>query len=70
MGLIPIFSGSLLPFAVIVLLGELSLSWVGLVVVVAVVSPVVEIAAPRSTDNFCIPAMNSLICLVFAKFWL
>jgi dolichol kinase len=70
MGTGAVFLGSLLPLAAIVLLGELSLPWVGLVLVVAVVSPIVEIAAPRSTDNFCIPAMNSLICLVFAKFWL
>jgi hypothetical protein len=66
MGTGAVFLGSLLPLAAIVLLGGLSLPWVGLVVVIAVVSPIVEIAAPRSTDNFCIPVMNTLVCLVFA----
>ena len=70
MGTSAVFIGSLLPLAAVVWLGGLPSFWVGLVLVVAFVSPIVEIAAPRSTDNFCIPAVNSLLCFVFARFWL
>ncbi|MEL6553194.1 MAG: hypothetical protein AAFQ63_07020 [Cyanobacteria bacterium J06621_11] len=47
-----VFFGSLIPLLLVVFFNHLTISWWCLAVAVAVLSTIVELAAPRGTDNF------------------
>lgn len=67
LGTTSVFLGSLLPLIWIVAFKELSLPWWLLCLAVASTTMVVELIAPRGTDNFFIPLGNALVCLVFVN---
>ncbi|MEM8805647.1 MAG: hypothetical protein AAGF01_06430 [Cyanobacteria bacterium P01_G01_bin.38] len=65
LGTASVFWGSLIPLLLIVAIQGLPLAWWGLCFAIATVTTIVELAAPRGTDNFFIPVGNALICLTF-----
>ena len=67
LGTTSVFLGSLLPLMWIVAFKGLSLPWWLLCLAVASTTMVVELIAPRGTDNFFIPLGNALVCLVFVN---
>ena len=67
LGTISVFLGSLLPLLGIVAYQGLSLPWWLLCWAVAIATTIVELIAPRGTDNFFIPIGNALVCLVFVN---
>ena len=69
LGTFSVFLGSLLAVLAHIVGEGLPLELIGLGVLVSVVTMIVELAAPRSTDNFAIPFTN-LLCLLawFALF--
>lgn len=70
LGTVSVFLGSLLPLWLIVSLNNLSLQWWLLCFGVAATTTIIELIAPRSTDNFFIPIGNALICLIFAVYFI
>ncbi|MGD1921287.1 MAG: hypothetical protein ACFCAD_21795, partial [Pleurocapsa sp.] len=67
LGTTSVFLGSLLPLIWIVAFKELSLPWWGRCLAVSIATTVVELIAPRGTDNFFIPLGNALVCLFFVN---
>jgi dolichol kinase len=67
LGTMAVFLGSLLPLMFIVVSASLSLKWWVLCFCVAITTTVIELIAPRSTDNFFIPVGNALVCLIFVN---
>jgi dolichol kinase len=65
LGSMAVLLGSLLPLAFIIVSKSLSLEWWFLCFGVAITTTVVELIAPRSTDNFFIPLANALVCGIF-----
>ncbi|MEO1402387.1 MAG: hypothetical protein AAFV72_14255 [Cyanobacteria bacterium J06635_1] len=65
LGTASVFLGSLLPLLLIVAIQGLPPAWWGLCFAIATVTMIIELAAPRGTDNFFIPVGNALICLTF-----
>lgn len=64
LGTASVFFGSLLPLLLIVYLNNLSFHWWLLCLFVSATTTIVELVAPRSTDNFFIPISNALVCLI------
>lgn len=69
LGTMAVFLGSLLPLIFIVISASLSLEWWFLCFCIAIATTVIELIAPRSTDNFFIPIGNALVCLVFVNYF-
>ena len=67
LGTTSVFLGSLVPLIGIAAFQRLSLPWWLLGLAVAVTTMVVELIAPRGTDNFFIPLGNALVCLFFVN---
>ena len=67
LGTASVFVGSLLPLLLIVFLNALPWQWWLMCLSIATTTTIVELIAPRGTDNFCIPLGNALICLFFIK---
>lgn len=70
LGTVSVFFGSLIPLLLIVSLKDLPFQWLLLCLSVAVTTSIIELIAPRSTDNFFIPVGNALVCLMFAIYFL
>jgi len=70
LGTVSVFLGSLIPLLLIVFLRDLSFQWWLLCLVVAITTSIIELTAPRSTDNFFIPIGNALVCLMFAVYFI
>ncbi|MCU0534536.1 MAG: hypothetical protein MUD14_11650 [Hydrococcus sp. Prado102] len=70
LGTASVFLGSLLPLLLIVIVQALPFQWWWLCLVVSVTTTVIELLAPRGTDNFFIPIANGLVCLIFAVHFL
>lgn len=60
-----VFLGSLFPLLLIVFFNALPWQWWLMCLSIAIATTIVELVAPRGTDNFCIPVGNALICLIF-----
>lgn len=60
-----VFVGSLVPLLLIVFFNGLAWPWFFLCLSVAAATTIVELVAPRGTDNFCIPLANGMVCLGF-----
>ncbi len=65
LGTFAVFLGSLLPLLLIVFYNGLPWEWYLMCLSIALTTTIVELIAPRGTDNFCIPVGNALICLIF-----
>lgn len=65
LGTASVFFGSLIPLMTIVYLNNLAWPWLLLCLSISLTTTVVELVAPRGTDNFCIPLGNALVCLFF-----
>lgn len=70
LGTVSVFLGSLLPLLLIVVSKALSFQWWLLCLVVSVTTTVIELIAPRGTDNFFIPIGNALVCLMFFVYFI
>lgn len=70
LGTVSVFLGSLIPLLLIVSLNNLPFQWWLLCLSVAITTSIIELIAPRSTDNFFIPVGNALVCLIFAVYFL
>ena len=61
------FAGALV-FCLWIVLGQgLSAPWIGLAVVIALASTLIELFSPRGTDDFFMATANALICLAFGS---
>lgn len=69
LGTASVFLGSLLPLLLIVVSKELSFQWWLLCLAVSATTTMIELIAPRGTDNFFIPVGNALVCLMFFDFY-
>lgn len=69
-GTLAIFLGSAASLLILLGFHEVADKWYGLIAVVTLSSTVVELLSPRSTDNFFVPATNSIICVIFAHLYL
>jgi dolichol kinase len=65
LGTASVFLGSLLPLLLVVLLNALPAEWWLMCLSIALITTLVELIAPRGTDNFFIPLANALVCLIF-----
>lgn len=65
LGTTSVFLGSLLPLLLIVFFNALPWQWWLMCLSIAIATTIIELVAPRGTDNFCIPVGNALTCLVF-----
>ena len=65
LGTSSVFLGSLFPLLFIVFLNTLPWQWWLMCLSIAIATTIVELVAPRGTDNFCIPVGNALVCLIF-----
>lgn len=65
LGTAAVFLGSLFPLLLIVFFNALPWQWWLMCLSIAITTTIVELVAPRGTDNFCIPVGNALTCLVF-----
>ena len=65
LGTVSVFLGGFLPLLLITSLNGLSFQWYLLGFAVSATTTVVELVAPRGTDNLFIPIGNGLICLLF-----
>ena len=65
LGTTSVFLGSLFPIWLIVFFNSLPWQWWLMCLSIAIATTIVELVAPRGTDNFCIPVGNALTCLVF-----
>jgi dolichol kinase len=68
LGTVSVFLGSLVALLLIVISKKLSFEWWLLAFVVSATTTIIELFAPRSTDNFFIPVVNALVCLIFIVF--
>ncbi|MDJ0674894.1 MAG: hypothetical protein QNJ36_05875 [Calothrix sp. MO_167.B42] len=67
LGTFSVFMGSLLPLLLIVFFNGLPWEWWLMCLSIALTTTIVELIAPRGTDNFCIPLGNALVCLIFVN---
>jgi dolichol kinase len=65
LGTVSVFLGSLLPLLLIVFFNALPWPWWLMCLSIALITTLVELIAPRGTDNFFIPLANALVCLIF-----
>lgn len=65
LGTSSVFVGSLVPLLLVIIFNALPWQWWLMCLSIASVTTVVELIAPRGTDNFCIPIGNALVCLFF-----
>lgn len=70
LGTVSVFLGSLVSLLLIVILKGLSFQLWLLSFVVSVTTTLIELFAPRGTDNFFIPVVNALVCLMFLVFYI
>ncbi len=62
-----VFFGSLLPLLLIVFYNGFSWEWYLMCLSIALTTTIVELIAPRGTDNFFIPLGNALVSLMFVN---
>lgn len=62
-----VFVGSLVPLLLVVFFNALPWQWWLMCFSIACMTTLVELVAPRGTDNFCIPLGNALVCLFFIR---
>lgn len=67
LGTFSVFVGSLLPLLLIVFFNGLPWQCWLMCLCIALTTTIVELIAPRGTDNFCIPLSNALVCLIFVN---
>lgn len=53
----------------IVVSQELPGAWIGVAVIIAIASTLIELYSPRGTDDFFMATGNALICLAFGVLW-
>jgi dolichol kinase len=70
LGTAAVFFGSLIPMIGILSIAHLGAPWLILAVFISVLSTGVELFSPRSTDNFFIPAVNSVVTVFFSALFL
>jgi len=70
LGTSAVFFGSLIPLLLVVTFNQLSLPWLYLAFAVSALSTLIELSAPRGTDNFFIPVANATLCLGFVLLFL
>lgn len=70
LGTVSVFLGSLLPLLLIVVSKALSFQWSLLCLAVSATTSVIELIAPRGTDNFFIPIGNAVVCLIFVVYFI
>ncbi|MEL6161066.1 MAG: hypothetical protein AAFQ40_00465 [Cyanobacteria bacterium J06623_5] len=66
LGTSAVFLGSLIPLLIVTYLNHLPLPWWILALTISAATTLIELAAPRGTDNFFIPVGNASLCLAFA----
>lgn len=67
LGTASVFLGGFLPLLLIVSSNGLSFQWWLLCFAVSAITTIIELVAPRGTDNFFIPLGNALVCLIFVS---
>ncbi len=70
LGTSAVFFGSLIPLLLVASFNQLPLPWWCLALAIATLTTVIELVAPRGTDNFFIPVGNAVVCLAFVMTFL
>jgi dolichol kinase len=63
LGTVAVFLGGFVPLLIIVFFNALSWQWYWLCLALSATTTIIELVAPRGTNNFFIPVVNSIICL-------